>query len=90
METKEQPEEAVRREQREEVGLELASACLAFARRLETMRQVELIYLCRPAAGAAPAPRSIEIVAVEWFRRDSLPPQLDAIQRRLIERALTA
>src|SRR5215510_8052703 len=42
----EQPEEAVRRELREEVGLELESAKLVFIRTLKTVRQIEVLFLC--------------------------------------------
>jgi ADP-ribose pyrophosphatase YjhB (NUDIX family) len=90
LEQKEQPEEAIRRELREEVGLELKSVRIAFARTLEKFHQVEIIYLCRPSNNSEPVPRSIEISQVEWFQTDALPPELSAEQHRLIHRALTA
>ncbi len=90
LEKREQPEEAIRRELREEVGIELASVRIAFARTLEKIHQVEIIYLCRPSSSSTAEPRSIEISQVEWFKPDELPPELNVEQHRLIHRALTA
>lgn len=85
----EQPEEAVRRELREETGLELDSVELAFVRSLAHVRQVEIIFRCRMRAAALEAlEQSFEIDRAEWFARDALPRELSADQRRLIERAL--
>ena len=82
----EQPEEAVRRELREEIGLELASAEIAFVRTLRQPSQVEIIFRCRPQN--APSPRGIEIKRAEWFAPDALPDVVGRDQRRLIARAL--
>ena len=85
----EQPEEAVRRELREEAGLELEGVELAFVRTLPNVRQVEIIF--RGSLGAAAVgspPENFEIDRAEWFARDSLPEGLGADQRRLIDRAL--
>lgn len=82
----EQPEEALRRELREEAGLELESAEVAFARTLKHPDHVEIIFRCRPA-GLARA-QSVEIKSAAWFALDSLPSGLVKDQRRLIERAL--
>lgn len=85
----EQPEEAVRRELREETGLELDSVELAFVRALEHVHQVEIIFRCRMRAAALEGlEKSFEIDRAEWFARDALPRELPADQRRLIERAL--
>src|SRR2546421_352330 len=43
----EQPDKALRRELREEVGVEIESAELAFARTLTRYQQVELVFTCR-------------------------------------------
>lgn len=82
----EQPEEAVRRELFEEIGLQLEEAELAFVRTLKRPQQVELIFRCRPRGSFAP--RSIEIRSAEWFVPDALPPELGSDQRRLIRRVL--
>ena len=85
----EQPEEAVRRELREETGLELDSVELAFVRTLAHVRQVEVIFRCRMRAAALEGlEKGFEIDRAEWFARDALPPGLGQDQRRLIERAL--
>jgi 8-oxo-dGTP diphosphatase len=86
LEAGEQPEEAVRRELREEAGMELASAEFAFARTLHGPSQIEIIFRCRPA-GQAHA-QSVEIKSAAWFPRNALPPGLVKDQHRLIERAL--
>jgi ADP-ribose pyrophosphatase YjhB (NUDIX family) len=85
----EQPEEAVRRELREETGLELEAVELAFVRTLRQVRQVEVIFRGRMGAGGLGGlARSFEVDRAEWFARDALPEGLGRDQRRLIERAL--
>ena len=85
----EQPEGALRRELREEVGMEVESAEVAFARTLARPRQVEIIFRCRARAAALPEEKlSMEVDGAAWFARDSLPPELGREQRRLIESAL--
>ena len=85
----EQPEAAVRRELREETGLELDSVELALVRSLRHVRQVEIIFRCRMSAAALGGlEKGFEIDRAEWFARDALPGGLPADQRRLIERAL--
>src|SRR3954470_21658041 len=85
----EQPEEAVRRELREETGLELDSVELAFVRTLAHAQQVEVIFRCRMRAAAlGKLEKGFEIDGAEWFARDALPEGVSADQRRLIERAL--
>ncbi|HEX8072144.1 MAG TPA: NUDIX hydrolase [Pyrinomonadaceae bacterium] len=87
LEKGEQPEAALRRELREEVGLELTAARVAFVRTLARPRQVEILFCARAAAGA-PRPRGGEIERAEWYAPDALPAALPADQHRLIERAL--
>ncbi len=87
--TGEQPEEAVRRELREETGLELDGVELAFVRSLARAHQVEIIFRCRMRAAALEGlEEGFEIDRAEWFARDALPDGLSADQRRLIDRAL--
>ncbi|HEV3470467.1 MAG TPA: NUDIX domain-containing protein [Pyrinomonadaceae bacterium] len=85
----EQPEEALRREMREETGLELEAVELAFARTLPHVRQVEVIFRCalRAAALEGRTP-SFEIERAAWFDPAALPDGLSADQRGLIGRAL--
>jgi ADP-ribose pyrophosphatase YjhB (NUDIX family) len=85
----EQPAEAIRRELREETGLELDSVELALVRALEHVHQIEIIFRCRMRAAALEGlEKGFEIDRAEWFARDELPPSLSADQRRLIERVL--
>lgn len=87
----EQPEEAVRREVREETGLELEAVELAFVRTLSVARQVEVIFRASMRAGAiARLERSFEVDGAEWFAPAELPEGLGRDQRRLISRALAA
>jgi ADP-ribose pyrophosphatase YjhB (NUDIX family) len=84
----EQPEDALRRELREEIGLELDETELAFVRTLKRPAQVEVIFRCR--ARGSLASRSMEIKSAQWFALDSLPAGLPRDQRRIIKRALQA
>ena len=86
LEKGEQPEEALRRELREEVGLEVEDAEIAFARTLPKAGQVEIIFRAR-ARGRAES-QSAEIKSAGWFALDRLPPELSKDQRELIARAL--
>ncbi|HXD34585.1 MAG TPA: NUDIX hydrolase [Pyrinomonadaceae bacterium] len=83
----EQPEEAVRRELMEEVGLELGTTEVAFIRTLRRMRQVEVLFLCTPNGIAEP--RSVEIERAEWFPLTALPEALSKDQHFLIQRTLS-
>ena len=85
----EQPEQAVRREMKEETGLDLESVELALVRTLHQVRQVEIIFRCRLDASALQRRSdSFEVDRAEWFDRASLPEGLSTDQRRLIDRAL--
>ena len=55
----EQPEAGVRREMREEIGIELEAVELLFARSLGRLRQIEIYFRAR--AVGIPEPRSFEI-----------------------------
>lgn len=82
----EQPEEGVRRELREEVGLELSSTEIFTARAFKKPKQIEIVFRCR-ACGTA-LPRSIEIRKANWFSVDALPEGLPKDQQLLIKDAL--
>jgi 8-oxo-dGTP diphosphatase len=83
----EHPEEAVRRELREEVGLELSHAEIALIRTLRRTQQIEIIFYCRSQGEARP--QSVEVESAGWFPLDSLPETLSKDQRSLIERTLS-
>ena len=84
----EQPEEAMRRELREEVALEVDNVQFLFARTLARPRQVEIHFAC--TAKGNPTPSSFEIRQAGWFALDDLPDDLSRDQRRMIKRASDA
>jgi ADP-ribose pyrophosphatase YjhB (NUDIX family) len=85
----EQPDEAIRREMREETGLELEQVELAFVRTLKIARQVEIIFRASMPNGALDdRAESFEIDRAEWFAPDALPAGLTSDQRGLIRRVL--
>ena len=89
LERGEQPLEALRRELREEIGVELGAAKLVHVRTLKRPQQVEIHFRCRLREGSARAqPQSIEINRVGWFDVGALPPELSSDQRRIIADAL--
>src|SRR5438309_2272591 len=83
----EQPEAALRRELREEIGIEVRDVELLFARTLSQPPQIEFYFRAR--AIGRPEPCSFEIKSAGWFSVDDLPAELSKDQRRLIRRALT-
>ena len=82
----EQPEEGLRRELREEAGLDVEEVELLSARTRKRPQQVELVYRCR-ASGIATA-QSFEIKTAQWFEPDALPPGLPSDQQNAIRRAI--
>jgi ADP-ribose pyrophosphatase YjhB (NUDIX family) len=88
LERGEQPLEGLRRELREEIGVELDAAELVHVRTLRRPQQVEIHFRGRVRAGASARPRSMEINRVGWFEADALPSELSRDQRRIIADAL--
>jgi len=84
----EQPEAALRRELKEEIGIEVEAVELLFARTLPRPRQIEIYFRAR--AIGRPEPCSFEIRSAGWFSIDDLPSELSKDQRRLIQSALAA
>jgi ADP-ribose pyrophosphatase YjhB (NUDIX family) len=82
----EQPEAGLRREIREEIGIELQDVELLFARSLGRLLQVEIYFRAR-AKGIA-RPNSFEIKQAQWFTLNALPPDLSKDQIQLINRAV--
>ena len=81
----EQPDEALRRELREEAHLELKDIELFTTRAFRKPRQVEIIFCCQ--AVGEPAQLNFEIQKAEWFLPQQLPPQLPKDQKQIIEEA---
>lgn len=82
----EHPEEAMRRELREEVALEVDDVQILFARTLAKPRQVEIHFACTSKGN--PTPSSFEIRKAGWFALDDLPADLSRDQRKMIKRAI--
>jgi ADP-ribose pyrophosphatase YjhB (NUDIX family) len=82
----EQPEEALRRELREEASIEIADVRFLFTRNLRQLKQVEIYYRARAIGN--PTPSSFEIKQAKWFPLTDLPPDLSKDQTKLIERAV--
>ena len=78
----EQPEDGLRRELREEIGIEIENVEILFARTLPRPRQIEIYFRAR--AIGEPEPCSFEIITAKWFALDDLPSELSKDQRRLI------
>ena len=85
----EQPEDAIRRELREETGLALEEVELAFVRTHRHVQQVEIVFRGRMRSDAVGGlDKGFEIDRAEWFALDALPEGIDRDQRRVIARAL--
>ena len=85
MENGEQPIDALRRELREEIGLEVEDVKVFAARSFKKPKQVEVLFRCR--ANAQVKPLNMEVERAEWFAIDSLPEGLPRDQRGYIEHA---
>ena len=85
METGEQPIEALRRELREEIGLEVEDVKILAVRSFKKPKQVEVLFRAR--ANAYVESQTIEVERAEWFPIDALPEGLPRDQRSYIDRA---
>ncbi len=85
LERGEQPIDALRRELREELGLEIDDVEIFAARSFLKPKQVEVLF--RGRADGPVSPRTMEVERAEWFSLDALPEGLPRDQRGLIERA---
>jgi len=88
LELGEQPEQALRRELREELGLEVNQVEIFTARSFEKPRQVEIVFRGRANVQVAEMKlRTMEVERAEWFSVKKLPAGLPTDQQLLIERA---
>ena len=85
LEAGEQPIDALRRELREELGLEIHDVEIFLARSFRKPKQVEILF--RACAGGSVKPRTMEVEHAEWFSLDALPQGLPRDQRTLVEQA---
>ena len=82
----EQPEAALRRELREEVGLEIQDVKVFTARAFKKPKQIEIVFRCR-ALGEIER-LSFEVKKAAWFYQHELPKELPPDQTQLIKLAL--
>ena len=80
----EQPEEAFRREIREETGLELSDVILTRIRTLQ--RHIEIIFVAKGIGEATV--KSREIIELDWFDLDNMPGEMSLDQQFLILKIL--
>jgi len=85
LERGEQPIDALRRELREELSLEIEDVEIFAARSFRKPKQVEVLF--RGRADGPVSPRTMEVERAEWFSLDALPEGLPRDQRRLVEQA---
>ena len=86
LEAGEEADDALRRELREEIGLELDALRIFRTRTFKRQSQIEIVFLARASGDSNH--KSIEIEQADWFSTDSLPAGLPGEQRLLIESAL--
>ena len=86
MDQGEQPEEALRRELREEINLEVETLRLFTTRAFKRAKQVEIIFTAR--AIGDPDQLNFEIQKAAWFSLDELPDELPKDQAELVRLAL--
>ena len=82
----EQPEEGLRRELREEIGLEVERLKLFTVRAFKRPKQVEIVFMGQAVGN--PDELSFEIQEAAWFLPREFPPELPRDQYDLIKRAL--
>ena len=85
MEQGEQPIDTLRRELREEIGLEVDDVELFAVRSFNKPKQVEVLF--RACANAQVKSLTMEVERAQWFALDSIPEGLPRDQRVYIERA---
>jgi NAD+ diphosphatase len=81
----EQPEDALRRELREEVGLEVENVKLFTTRAFKVPMQVEIVFTAQAIGDTSEL--NYEIQKAGWFLLNELPPELPKDQAQLIKRA---
>jgi mutator protein MutT len=85
LEKAEQPIDALRRELREEIGLEVEDIEIFAVRSFKKPQQVEVLFRCR--SNGTLQPQTIEVERAEWFSIANLPDGLPRDQRMYVERA---
>ncbi len=80
----EQPAEAIRRELREETGLEIENVELYSVR--AGNRHIEILF--RASADGEGLIKSLEINKIGWFEVCEIPPEMSRTQKQIIRRVL--
>jgi len=78
----EQPEDAIRREVREETGIELDELQLSVVHTSGSGRHIEILFTA--TAVGEPEVRSREIMGLRWFKIDGLPNEMARSQQKRI------
>ena len=86
LERGEQPDAALRRELREEIGLEVEQLKLFTVRSFKKLKQVEIIFLAKAVGETAQL--NYEIQKATWFLPEEFPEGLPKDQAKLIKGAL--
>src|ERR1041385_2874044 len=81
----EQPADALRRELREEIGMEISEPEVFAVRAFKEPKQIEIVFCCH-AVGEA-GTKNFEIQHAGWFELDGLPEALPKDQASLIRNA---
>ena len=81
----EQPEEAIRREAREETGIDLKELKLHSIR--NSGAHIEVLFSA--IAEGEPSVCSAEIIEIRWFTASDLPDELPSVQRQQIAEIVT-
>lgn len=80
----EQPETAIRRELREEAGIELENLTMLRVRTIN--RHIEILF--RAESNEAAAVKSREIKSLGWFAVGEMPEEMSQIQKTIVEKVL--
>ncbi len=80
----EQPEEAVRRELREETGIELENVKMLRVRTIKL--HIEILF--RATSTGKAEVKSREIKSLGWFEVDKMPEEMSSVQKSIVEKVL--
>lgn len=83
----EEAADALHRELREEIDLELKDVRLFAVRTFKRQKQIEIVFVAH-AVGPS-KPKSIEVERAVWFSSDALPDGLPSDQKKLIQSVLS-
>ncbi len=80
----EQPETAIRRELREEAGIDLENLTMLRVRTIN--RHIEMLF--RAESNGTAAVKSREIKSLGWFALNEMPAEMSQIQKTIVEKVL--